>query len=274
MLCLARKTSNPPRKRRTPSPICGRDTTSRGKHQSCTPFGSHSDASRHRLLNRHESEYKKWKADAELQIDDVSFKLGHGLVKAQMGMCAVSYDVLNSMAAKEALVRLPAAKRNVLISVDQLKAPPPGSLSDVQEARRHEVTAAELAAKMGRMGVDQRRQMLDEEEEMRMHHFKTLELFYEALQRTDPQKYPCKDELARQASLTGSTAPQRHQQHGVGAGQPASGPPRLASMPSRPTAKSTAAGHVGTAAAPPTRALAPTKDPRLDPARDPRLGYR
>ncbi|KAA8911769.1 hypothetical protein FN846DRAFT_887633 [Sphaerosporella brunnea] len=214
---------------------------------------------RHRLLNRHEAEYKQWKADTEMSIDDESFGRDHGFSKVQMGLCAESYDLISSDAAKASLTRLPASNRQVLISAEQLKGLlPEGALSDVQEARRHEITAAEFSAIMGKMGVDLRRQMLSEEQEMRMHHFETLELFYEAMQRSDPIKYPNKEQLGRRAANGGTSALHQPQQQTHSNTDPA------------------AVGHslgMGTGGSPQTTMpMAPPRDPRLDaPPRDPRL---
>jgi hypothetical protein len=274
------QTSSPPRKQRTSSNICARGITNRGKRQLRARIFARilTFQFRHRLLNRHEEEYKKWKQDTELCVDDTAFRFDHGLSKAQMGMCNESYDLINSETAKAALARLPASKRNVLISVEQLKQPSSGNLSPVEEARRNQaLNAVEFAAKMGRMGTDLRRQMLSEEEEMRMHHFETLALFYEALQRTDPHKYPNKEELAKRAAQSGHSAALQQQLHGDGPGQSASGSSNTASTGlGRLVTPATAAAGVGIGGLPggPMRSMVPSRDPRLAPARDPRLDRR
>jgi hypothetical protein len=260
------------------SNIYGRGITSRGKHQLRVRILVRilTFRLRHRLLNRHEAEYKKWKAETELCVDDAAFQFDHSLSKAQPGMCEQSFELISSETAKAALTRLPASKRNVLISVEQLKQPSSGIRSPADEARRNQATTAEFAAKIGRMGTDLRRQMLNEEEEMRMHQFETLELFYEALQRTDPSKYPNKEELAKRAAQSGNSAPQQ-QLVGVSPGQSASGSYKPASTGlGRPATSATATAGVGIGGLPagPMRPTAPTRDPRLAPPRDPRLDRR
>ncbi|KAF8246642.1 hypothetical protein K440DRAFT_325510 [Wilcoxina mikolae CBS 423.85] len=222
---------------------------------------------RHRLLLRHTAEYEKWVHENDMCIDGESFQLDYSAVIPTPGMCAESFDFINAPAAKEALARLPSHRRNVLISAEQLKVPTSGP-QEPPEPRSREVTAAEFAAIMGMMGVNERRRMLNEEEEMRMFHFESMELFYSAMMRTDPAKYPKTGQQQepgkQQLGNFGIGGP------GAPAQQPLHNPVSFSMKPPAATQGTGGTVHKGPPKNPPLVA----RDPRLDPPRDPRLDRR
>jgi len=227
--------------------------------------------SRHRLLLRHTADYHKWVKENDLCIDSESFQLDYSPLNPTAGMCPESFDSINASAAKEALARLPPHRRNVLISAEQLKAALPGTPSgpsELQELRRREVTATEFAAIMAKMGVDERRRMLNEEEEMRMFHFESMELFYSAMMRTDPVRYP---------RATQKQEPGKRPLGNFGIGGPGAPAQQPVHKPVSFSMKPPAAaqGTGGTAhKGPPKSFPSVARDPRLDPPRDPRLDRR
>ena len=125
-------------------------------------------------------------AEQEWAIDSCSFALDHSTSDPAAGLCPESFAFINSAVAKEALARLPAAARNVLVCADQLA---PSGAGDKDEARRRETSAVEFAAIIARVSVEERRQMLNEMEELRMFHFDACTVLYHALIRRNPDKF-------------------------------------------------------------------------------------
>jgi hypothetical protein len=240
------------------------DTTSKGQHwPRQRRAGSLSNMSvfiRYRLLNRHAAEYKKWKADVEMSIDvETTFRQDIKPTQLGIGMLQQSYQIISSPNTKEALVRLPASKRNVLVSIEQLRQlePPPEKLSESEL----EWSATEFAAEIARQAVEERRRMMVEEIDMRLFHAEAMDLYYTVMMRADPVKYP--------------KGPTKNQPT-----QPPSKKPMTANMPSsavpgQGVGYSASSGH-STSAIPSAQAGSPAvaRDPRLERAQDPRLNPR
>lgn len=215
---------------------------------------------RYRLLNRHAAEYKKWKADVEMSIDvETTFRQDIKPTQLGIGMLQQSYQIISSPNTKEALVRLPASKRNVLVSIEQLRQlePPPEKLSESEL----EWSATEFAAEIARQAVEERRRMMVEEIDMRLFHAEAMDLYYTVMMRADPVKYP--------------KGPTKNQPT-----QPPSKKPMTANMPSsavpgQGVGYSASSGH-STSAIPSAQAGSPAvaRDPRLERAQDPRLNPR
>lgn len=200
-------------------------------------------------------------AEHERCIDDESFKLDHDPLDPAATMCAESYALASTSAAKEALVRLPESRRNVLVCIDQIK---PGSPPETEQARRGEVTVVEFASIIAKMALEERRQMLNEMEEMRMFHFDSSILLYQALIRRNPEKFGSKKTGGTSMSVGGPKPVQPYQQ----------APTAYNTGPNPNQGNIAASAYHGLLfTQPPPPPVA--RDPRLPPApQDPRRDYR
>ncbi|KAI5852137.1 hypothetical protein BZA05DRAFT_418452 [Tricharina praecox] len=66
-----------------------------------------------------------------------------------------------------------------------------GGICAQQTSRRQlETPAINFAALIGRMAADERRRMLGEDQELRLFHIDTMEIYYQAMMKLDSVKYP------------------------------------------------------------------------------------
>lgn len=244
--------------------------------------------SRHRLLERHAAEYQKWAADNELCIDGNAPHPVFNFTNPGVGLLPeYRTGPLASSEAKAALALLPADRRNVLVSAEQLRPPRSPGPAAAEDARRAQISATEFAAILGGQGVEERRQMVSAEQEMRMYHVDSMELLYSALMRTAPDKYPrtgARPEPAVVASsgaigVAGSVLQPDYRSALTGVRPPPPPPPPAPATPPPPLALPAAAASAtihapGISNVPPRNPATASRDPRLEPPRDPRLARR
>lgn len=247
--------------------------------------------SRHRLLERHAAEYQKWAADNELCIDGHAPHPVFNFANPEVGLLSECLTgPLASSDAKAALALLPADRRNVLVSAEQLRPPRSPGPAATEDARRTQISATEFAAILGGQGVEERRQMVSTEQEMRMYHVDSMELLYSALMRTAPDKYPRTSTRPEPPpapvgpsgaiGVAGSVLQPDYRSALTGVRPPPPPPPPAPPTPpppslALPAAASAAAIQVpGISNALPRNPATASRDPRLEPPRDPRLARR
>lgn len=133
-------------------------------------------------------EFNEWKEDTHKSIDyDTSFKYYFPLTRPGAIMLPESVELISTPEASAALQRLPASRRNVIVSIEQLKIPP--NLTEKDEYRYKELTHPEIAAEIGKQGAALRNRMKKEEQDMRIYQHEAISIFLQALERNFPDKY-------------------------------------------------------------------------------------
>ncbi|KAH8145723.1 uncharacterized protein LAJ45_10200 [Morchella importuna] len=143
---------------------------------------------RQRLLSRHEREFKEWKEETAKCIDfEATYKYNFPIGRPNAIMLPESIDLISTPEARASLQRLPETRRNVVVSVEQLKVPE--GLSEIDEYRTKQFSHPEFSAEIARYGVSMRKQMRREEQELRMYQNEAISIFFQALERNYPDKY-------------------------------------------------------------------------------------
>lgn len=133
-------------------------------------------------------EFNEWKEDTQKAIDyDTSFKFYFPLTRPAAIMLPESVQLISTPEATAALQRLPASRRNVVVSMEQLAMPT--GLDEKEDYRYNELSHPEIAAEIAKQGVAMRNQMRREEQEMRIYQHEAISIFLQALERNFPDKY-------------------------------------------------------------------------------------
>lgn len=133
-------------------------------------------------------EFNEWKEDTQKAIDyDTSFKFYFPLVHPEAIMLPESVELASTPEASAALQRLPASRRSVLVSMEQLKMP--AKLNEKDDYRYKELSHPEIAAEIAKQGVALRNRMKQEEQDMRIYQHEAISIFFQALERNFPDKY-------------------------------------------------------------------------------------
>lgn len=133
-------------------------------------------------------EFNEWKEDTQKAIDyDSSFKFYFPLTHPTTIMLPESVQLISTPEATAALQRLPASRRNVVVSMEQLVMPK--GLEEKESYRYRELSHPEVAAEIAKQGVAMRNRMKKEEQEMRIYQHGAISIFLQALERHLPDKY-------------------------------------------------------------------------------------
>lgn len=133
-------------------------------------------------------EFNEWKEDTQKAIDyDTSFKFYFPLTRPATIMLPESVQLISTPEAAAALQRLPASRRNVVVSMEQLVMPT--GLDEKEDYRYKELSHPEVAADIAKQGVAMRNRMKKEEQEMRIYQHEAITIFLQALERNFPDKY-------------------------------------------------------------------------------------
>lgn len=133
-------------------------------------------------------EFNEWKEDTQKAIDyDTSFKFYFPLTRPATIMLPESVQLISTPEAAAALQRLPASRRNVVVSMEQLVMPT--GLDEKEDYRYKELSHPEVAADIAKQGVAMRNRMKKEEQEMRIYQHEAISIFLHALERNFPDKY-------------------------------------------------------------------------------------
>lgn len=133
-------------------------------------------------------EFNEWKEDTQKAIDyDTSFKFYFPLSRPATIMLPESVQLISTPEAAAALQRLPASRRNVIVSMEQLVMPT--GLDEKEDYRYKELSHPEVAADIAKQGVAMRNRMKKEEQDMRIYQHDAISIFLQALERNFPDKY-------------------------------------------------------------------------------------
>lgn len=133
-------------------------------------------------------EFNEWKDDTQKALDfDTSFKFYFPLTHPETIMLPESVQLISTVEASAALQRLPASRRSVLVSMEQLKMP--ANLTEKDDYRYKELSHPEVAAEIAKQGVALRNRMRQEEQDMRIYQHEAISIFLQALERNFPDKY-------------------------------------------------------------------------------------
>lgn len=102
-----------------------------------------------------------------------------------LAMLPESRKKINCLAAAGAISRLPANRRNVLVSAEQLN---PVSDEDRRE-NKGSLSSIELAAELANQGVAMRHRMAEEERALRWYQATAVLPYHQVLLRKDPERY-------------------------------------------------------------------------------------
>lgn len=133
-------------------------------------------------------EFNEWKEDTQKAIDyDTSFKFYFPLTRPAAIMLPESVQLISTHEAAASLQRLPASRRSVVVSMEQLVLPT--GLDEKGDYRYKELSHPEIAAEIAKQGVAMRNRMKKEEQEMRIYQHEAISIFLQALERNFPDKY-------------------------------------------------------------------------------------
>ncbi|KAL7268578.1 hypothetical protein RUND412_008792 [Rhizina undulata] len=165
------------------------DRDSKTKHEEMLDVMSeYQKEQRRRLLEKHTIQHAEWNSDTIKQVDwDRTFHFHHPQQRPHVIMLSSSYNTIKSPGAVECLRRMPASERHTLVCAEQFKLP--SNLSDKDEYKVKELSSTEFAAEIAKQGAMIRKDMLREEQDMRLFQLMSKGLFYEVLLRNDPEKY-------------------------------------------------------------------------------------
>lgn len=119
-----------------------------------------------------------------------------------------SLKVINSSAASEALQREGREFRHVLVGAEQLQDQIDREEGEITGSQKSNNLSAysnvELAAEIGKMGVQLRKRMMDEKLEMRIFQASEKEMVHQFLLKSDPERYGAKSK-DRAPSISGAS---------------------------------------------------------------------
>ncbi|KAI5787068.1 hypothetical protein EDC01DRAFT_631449 [Geopyxis carbonaria] len=136
---------------------------------------------RRRLIERHTLEYDLWVKDSNRQIDVAI------LAPDNPTFSIINYDsdnVFHAVIAQKSLELLPASDRNIFVCNKQFEK------AQLESYENPHISPIGLAAVIARQAVQFKMQMLNEEQQLRMFQHESKALFYEAMMRSNPEKYP------------------------------------------------------------------------------------